>query len=159
MVFVVAHHIPHFAYEHLGGFSPICKAKCNGFSASRPTAPPTHGHVSAAVLPPMDVDSWYEVDPIVRGYMCGWFVIGCNWCMILFVRYAGIRLGLVMSAISSEFAGVVLKPVEKDHFEWPCTTKLRKPKGVTVRWFKTFQGMFDYQLQPASHIVRMPRSR
>ena len=44
--------------------NPICKAKYNGFSPSGPeAAPPTHGHVSAAVSPPMDADSLCLVSP------------------------------------------------------------------------------------------------
>ena len=31
MVFVVAHHIPHFAYEHLGGFPPFAKQNATDF--------------------------------------------------------------------------------------------------------------------------------
>ena len=64
MVLVVDHRFPHFAHEHVGR-SPYLQIQTHRFlSPSRPkAAPPTHGHVAAAVLPPMDADSWYLVLP------------------------------------------------------------------------------------------------
>ena len=158
MVLVVDHRFPHFAHEHVGR-SPYLQIQTHRFfSPSRPkAAPPTHGHVAAAVLPPMDADSWCLVLPWWSESMKivladGFTTSGMNLC-----RYAGrIKLGLVMSALSLELLGAVLKPVVQNRrLGMALYNTASGTKGVTVRWFKKFQGMFEHQI---SHLQGMPRS-
>ena len=149
MVLVVDHRFPHFAHEHVGR-SPYLQIQTHRFlSPSRPkAAPPTHGHVAAAVLPPMDADSWCLVLPRWSESMKivladGFTTSGMNLC-----RYAGrIKLGLVMSALSLELLGAVLKPVVQNRrLGMALYNPASGTKGVTVRWIKKFQGMFEYQI-------------
>ena len=72
------------------------------------------------------------VKRVNKNFMCRWFT------------------SLAMSTLSLELSGSWNPWYKIGRFEWPYTTKLRKSKGVTVRWFKRFQGIFEYHI---SHLA------
>ena len=62
---------------------------------------------------------------------------------------------LAKSTLPLKLSGVVLKPVVQNRrLGMALDNPASGTKGVTVRWFKRFPGMFEYQI---SHLLGMPR--